>query len=302
MDNAFQLDKSQVRAAFERAAQSYDHVAILQREVLTRMAQRLECINHSPKLVLDAGSGTGNGVPVLRQRYPHAKLIELDIAHNMLLTSRAKQRARDHYLQRLFRRQNWLVCADLERLPFTQTSVDMIWSNLALQWLNTPNEAFAECYRILKPEGLLIFSTFGPDTLKELHHAFSGLHGEVHVNRFIDMHDLGDALLAAQFNSPVMEMEKIILTYDRVHDVLRELKALGAHNAMLGRRHGLMGRKTWDTLLARYEAYRTAGKLPVSYEVVYGHAWKPAQTEQASTPWKTIHLTTAHKTPSAKGE
>lgn len=275
MSEVFYTEQGRVRAAFDRAAGSYDAAAVLQREVAARMAERLDYIKLAPQVILDAGSGTGDGAVALRDRYPAARVIELDLAPSMLRVSRDKQRARTGLLSRLMHRnQPWQVCGDLQRLPLADGSVDMIWSNLALQWVNTPDAAFAEFRRVLKPGGMVMFSTLGPDTLQELRQAFEGLDNGTHVNRFIDMHDLGDAMLAGRLAEPVMDMEKIVMTYERVRDVLQDLKAIGAHNATAGRGRGLMGKQAWRAMEARYESRRRDGRLPASYEVVYGHAWR----------------------------
>ena len=283
MSEAFYTDKDRVRASFERAATSYDSAAVLQREVSDRMAERLDYIKLQPAVILDAGSGTGYGAAMLRQRYPQARVLELDLAHGMLCASREKQRDGQGMLGRLFRRPvSWQLCADVERLPLADNSVDMIWSNLAIQWVNVPDSVFAEFQRVLKPEGMVMFSTLGPDTLTELRAAFGAVDGATHVNQFIDMHDLGDALMHCGFSEPVMDMEKIVMTYDSVREVMHDLKAIGAHNATAGRNRGLMGKHTWQRICDAYETRRRDGQLPATYEVLYGHAWK-AQPKKKPT-------------------
>ncbi|MBN3003999.1 malonyl-ACP O-methyltransferase BioC [Chromobacterium alkanivorans] len=275
MTEAFYTDKARVRASFEKAAASYDSAAVLQREVSDRMSERLDYIKFQPQVVLDAGAGTGYGSAQLRARYPDARVVELDLAQAMLQASRAKQQSGDGLLKKLFRpSQPWQVVADVERLPLADASVNMIWSSLTIQWVNVPDSVFAEFRRVLKPEGMLMFSTLGPDTLHELRGAFAGVDRATHVNQFIDMHDLGDALMRAGFAEPVMDMEKIVLTYGRAREVMADLKAIGAHNATSGRGRGLMGKHAWQRVEAAYEALRRDGKLPATYEVVYGHAWK----------------------------
>ncbi|AXE35497.1 malonyl-ACP O-methyltransferase BioC [Chromobacterium phragmitis] len=275
MSEAFYTDKARVRASFEKAAASYDSAAVLQREVSDRMAERLDYIKHQPAMILDAGAGTGYGAAGLRRRYPQARVIELDLARAMLLASRERAREGDGLLKKLFKPSApWQINADIERLPLADASVDMIWSNLTIQWVNVPDKMFAELRRVLKPEGLLMFSTLGPDTLSELRGAFAGVDGATHVNQFIDMHDIGDALMRAGFAEPVMDMEKIVLTYGDAKSVMRDLKAIGAHNATAGRGRGLMGKAAWRKVEEAYEQHRRDGKLPASYEVVYGHAWK----------------------------
>lgn len=270
--NEFSIDKKQVRLAFSRAAAGYDSVAVLQREVCTRMLERLEYIKLQPGRILDAGSGTGWGSRQLSTKYPAAQLLALDIAVGML------QAARGHsgWWQKIFssaKQQH--VCGDVEDLPLAGNSVEMVWSNLALQWCNDLPATFVELNRVLKVDGLLMFSTFGPDTLKELRLAFNGVDQHNHLNRFADMHDLGDMLTQSGFAEPVMDMEYLTLTYDDVRGILYDLKAIGAHNVTAGRRQGLMGKRAWAELLENYEQFRRDGKLPATYEVVYGHAWKP---------------------------
>jgi len=276
--NGFEIDKREVRRAFSRAATDYDAAAVLQREVCTRMLERLEYIKLKPERILDAGSGTGWGTRRLTQRYPSAQMIALDIASGMLLAARGNS----GWWQKLFGGARQLqVCGDMEALPVAANSLDMVWSNLAVQWCNDLPATFVELHRVLKTDGLLMFSTFGPDTLKELRQAFNGVDQHSHLNRFTDMHDIGDMLVHGGFAEPVMDMEYITLTYDDVRGVLQDLKAIGAHNATAGRARGLMGKNTWARLVENYESLRSNGKLPATYEVVYGHAWKP-QPKQAA--------------------
>lgn len=278
MNNNYTLDKRRLRNSFERAAASYDRAAVLQREVCERMLSRLDYIKFSPAAILDAGSGTGYGSRKLALRYPCAKLLALDIAPAMHLQVRAAVSWWRRLLpQPLSMRGSHpgYVCGDIEALPLKNSCIGMVWSNLALQWCNDLEHAFAEAHRVLQDGGLFMFSTFGPDTLKELRQAFSGADNYNHINRFTDMHDIGDMLVQSGFATPVMDMETITLTYDDVIGVMRDLKAIGAHNVTQGRQRGLTGKHAWQKAMRRYEALRTEGKLPATFEVVYGHAWKP---------------------------
>lgn len=268
---SFYTDKQQVRRSFDRAAKHYDGAAVLQREVADRMLERLDLVKLAPLHVLDAGCGTGYAGPRLRSRFKSAKLVELDIAVSMLQVAASKI----SLANRLLGKTNWQICADVEALPLASASVDLVWSSLAIQWLNEPDTAFREFHRVLKPEGLLMFSSLGPDTLIELKQAFANVDDRPHVNQFIDMHDLGDALSQAGFSSPVMDMEKIVLTYSDVKAVMHDLKSIGAHNVTTGRPRGLMGKTAFANACDTYERLRKDGKLPATYEVVYGHAWKP---------------------------
>lgn len=266
------IDKRAVRRSFDRAAPTYDAAAVLQHEVCRRSLERLDFIRHVPARILDAGSGTGNAWPGLGKRYPGARLIALDLAPGMLRQARAAV----PWHQRLLRRSPATVCGDLEQLPLAGGSIDLAWSNLALQWVNALPRAFAEMRRVLAPGGLFLFTTFGPDTLKELRTAQQDLDGHTHVSGFIDMHDIGDLLVQAGFADPVIDMETFTLTYPDVTALMRDLKAIGARNAAADRPPALSG-KAWLAAVTRnYEVLRRDGTLPATFEVVYGHAWCPA--------------------------
>ncbi|MCX7628527.1 MAG: malonyl-ACP O-methyltransferase BioC [Methylophilaceae bacterium] len=279
MDDPYRIDKRRLRMAFGRAAASYDAAAVLQREVLERMLSRLALIKLSPRLILDAGCGTGLGMERLAARYPAARLIGLDIALPML----RQAVLRGGWWSQLWRPRRDYVCGDVESLPLAAACVDMVWSNLTLQWCNDIPRTFRELHRILRPEGLLMFSTFGPDTLMELRAAAEGEAPYTRVNRFLDMHDIGDALVRVGFAEPVMDVERFVLTYDDVRGLMRDLKAIGAHNATQGRRRGLEGKSFLADLAARYERFRSQGRLPATYEVVYGLAWKGLPRPAADT-------------------
>jgi len=269
--NEFEIDKKAVRRSFSKAALQYDAAAVMQREVCERMMQRLDYIKLNPSEVLDIGSGTGWGTRQLGERYPAAQIVALDMAMGMLQASRGTL----SWWSKLFAgNAKQFVCADMEALPLKSHSMQMVWSNLAVQWCNDLPATLIELQRVLKVDGLLMFSTFGPDTLKEIRSAFKGVDGYTHSSRFADMHDIGDMLVAAGFADPVMDMEYITLTYNDVKAVMQDLRSIGAHNATAGRASGLMGKKAWGRVLENYEKLRRDGKLPATFEVIYGHAWK----------------------------
>ena len=291
--NEFEIDKHEVRRAFNRAAANYDASAVLQREICARMLERLEYIRLQPTCILDAGSGTGWGARQLGERYKQADIVVLDIAVNMLRAAIGTSR----WWQKLFSdSKQRFVCADVEDLPLAAQSVEMVWSNLAVQWCNDLPATFVEFQRVLKTDGLVMFSTFGPDTLNELRIAFNGVDDYNHVNRFADMHDIGDMLVAAGFAEPVMEMEKITLTYDDVKAVMQDLRSIGAHNVTAGRAPGMMGKAKWARIAQNYEALRRNEKLPATFEVIYGHAWKVQARKTADgrsiiqTPFNLVKL------------
>jgi malonyl-CoA O-methyltransferase len=291
MQDAYWIDKARVRASFERAAHTYDAAAVLQKSVREEMLDRLDLVKMTPSAILDAGCGTGHGSFALRQRFPQAQIISLDLAMGMLQQTYAQQPTLQRWMAKLTGKKS-LICADIEALPLADNSVDMVWSNLAIQWCNNLDQAFSEIKRVLKPNGLVMFSTFGPDTLKELRIASAQDDTTTHVSRFIDMHDIGDAMARAGFSAPVLDVEHFTLTYDDAKSVMRDLKSIGAHNATAGRARGLIGKGFFAQLAARYEQFRQEdGKLPATFEVVYGHAWAPAQHQILPDGVAPIHFT-----------
>jgi malonyl-CoA O-methyltransferase len=210
------------------------------------------------------------------KKYPKAELVSLDLALGMLWKTQSVNASFANRIKRVFgQAQQNLLCADIEQLPLADASVDMIFSNLAIQWCNDLDAAFSGMHRVLRTDGLLTFSTLGPDTLKELRAASKTDAARVSVSRFFDMHDIGDALVRAGFSAPVLDVERVVLTYENAIDVMRDLKAIGAHNAADGRGRGLQGRDFLKKITANYEQFRREDKLPATFEVVYGHAWKP---------------------------
>ncbi len=283
MNFEHQLDKQLLRRAFDRAAAHYDQSAVLQREVCDRMLSRLEYIKYLPKTIVDAGCGTGYALNALAKCYPAGHFLAVDIALSMLLQARPEQVVWRRWVPSLSDKIQY-VCGDIEQLPLKEAEAGMVWSNLAIQWCNDLKQTFAEIHRVLKVDGVFMFSTFGPDTLKELRQAFTHADNYQHVNQFMDMHDIGDLLVHSGFATPVMDMEYITLTYDDVESVMHDLKTIGAHNVSRGRRQGLMGKTAWQKAIAQYETLRQNGKLPATYEIIYGHAWKPSAETVFLTP------------------
>ncbi len=270
MQDNYTLDKSRVRASFDRAARSYDAAAVLQHEVRQRMLARLDYLKITPQSILDAGAGPGHAARALAARYPASRVVALDIAMNML-----RQAATGRVWWKPWQRAPFSrLCGDIDHLPLAAASMDFIWSSLAIQWCNDLDTVFSGISRVLRADGLFMFSTFGPDTLKELRAATAVDPGHVHVSRFIDMHDIGDALVRNGFSEPVLDVEHFVLTYDDVLGVMRDLQAIGARNAAQGRRRGLEGKGFLKRLSENYERFRQDAKLPATFEVVYGHAWK----------------------------
>jgi malonyl-CoA O-methyltransferase len=260
----FLVEPGRVRAAFDHAAQDYDDVAIVQAEVRQRLLERLELFRIGPERILDAGCGTGHAARALLRHYRGAALVALDLAPGMLREARRKR----PWLRRLDP-----VCGDAAALPLADGCVDLVFSNLMLQWCNEPDRVFAEFRRVLRPGGLVLFTSFGPDTLRELRAAWRAADAHTHVSRFIDMHDLGDSLTRNGFREPVMDMEYLTLTYPDVRTLMCDLKTMGARNATAGRSRGLTGPRRLAAMEAQYEKLRRDGRLPATWEIVYGHAW-----------------------------
>ena len=271
------LDKNAIRLSFDRAASSYDHYAVLQREIESRLFERIEFQRHEPTMILDLGCGTGSASRTLTGRFPQAGVIALDWAPAMLteVGATGTDRKSPGGLSR--------VCADMHSLPLAARSVDLIFSNLALQWSYDIPAVFREFRRIMKANAMLVFTCFGPDTLHELKQAWRAVDDLPHVNDYPDMHDIGDELLAAGFREPVMDTERLTLEYPDVMSLMRELKGIGAHNVASQRLHGLTGKSRLQSMLQAYEPFRRENRYPASYEIVYGTAFAPAEGQPVKT-------------------
>lgn len=280
------IDLARVRRLFarpERIAPS----DFLRREIAARMHERLALVKIAPRRVLDAGCGPGADLGLLQKDYPAAQIVGIDAAPAMLEAARTPASALkslNGLLNRLLPAKAGvdLLCADFGNLPFAPNSVDLVWSNLALHWHPQPDRVFAEWRRVLRVDGLLMFSNFGPDTLRELRAAFADIDDTPHALPFVDMHDFGDQLVEAGFSTPVMDMELITVTYDTAAALLADVRALGG-NPLATRARGLVGRAGWGKLLAALEqGRRSDGKLGLTFEVIYGHAFRPAPRATAA--------------------
>ena len=272
--DAFRLDRPGIREAFDRASAGYEAASALQAHVNTELLSRLDAFQFKPNTVIDLGAATGRGTADLKRRYRRALVVALDLAPGML------REARRH--QHLFRRFE-RVCGDAMRLPLADGSVDVVFSSLMLQWCDPLDVALAEVHRVLKPGGFFSFSTLGPDTLRELRAAWAAVDGYNHVNHFLDMHDVGEALVRAGLTEPVLDVDRIELDYPDTLKLMKDLKAIGAHNVTAGRPRGLAGRARLARVQAAYESFRRKGNLPATYEVIYGAAWGSAGRATAPT-------------------
>ena len=246
-----------VQASFNAAAETYDDHAILQRTVTDRLLESFDHIRVEPELILDLGSGTGYGARALARRFKKAQVHQLDLSEKMLAISRHQSRS-------LFSRQHYL-CAGVEHLPVSDNSADLIFSSLMLQWCNDLDRVFSEIRRVLKNGGVFVFASFGPDTLKELRESWRRVDENIHTNVFIDMHDVGDALIRAGLDAPVLSVEHLTMTYDECFQLMHDLKSIGAHNVNDGRRKTLTGKHRMQAMMQHYESFRRIKKLPATY-------------------------------------
>jgi malonyl-CoA O-methyltransferase len=260
------IDPAVVARSFGAASKRYDAAATLQAEVRNELLSRLELLREVPRAVLDLGAGTGIAAAELKRRYPRARVTAADIAAPMLAVARARSR---------FWRRIHCVEADAQELPFEAASFDLVFTNLMLQWLHPPDQALREIRRVIKPGGLLLASSFGPETLQELRSAWAAADDGVHVNDFIDVHDLGSALSRAGFVEPVLDVDRHVQHHADARALMRELKAIGAHNLHPQRARGFMGRQAFNRMNAAYEARRQAAGLPATWQVVYAVGWVP---------------------------
>lgn len=282
---------ARVRRVFERRAAQAERADFLWREIAARMHERLDYIRLAPQRLLDAGCGRGADLEALQKRYPEVRAVGVDLAQGM-----ARRAAADAgmtrlpaWLRRFVPSPRQLVQADFGCLPFADESFDMLWSNLALHWHPQPDAVFPEWRRVLQAGGLLMFSVFGPDTLRELRDAWReaelacGLAPAAHVLPFVDMHDFGDMLVSNGFETPVMDMETIGVTYRDADALLADVRRLGAQVPMARAdlpagtaSAGLGGRARLDALRRALDARRVDGVITLTFEIAYGHAWRRA--------------------------
>jgi malonyl-CoA O-methyltransferase len=270
------LDHDAVRESFDRASAGYEATAILQARVNDELLERVAFFGLDPAVVLDLGAGTGRGARALAQRYPRARVIALDVAPGMLREAQRKLSPDVPFD---------CVCGDAFALPLQAASTDIVFSNLMLQWCDDLDRALAEVRRVLRPGGLFAFTTFGPDTLIELRTAWAAADAvHSHVNTFLDVHDVGNAVMRAGLREPVLDVERRLLTYVDPLAVMRDLKTIGAHNVTASRARGLTGRARWRRMTEAYEAMREEGRIPATYEVIYGAAWGEVPRQGIRTP------------------
>ncbi len=265
------LDSLQIRKHLRRAERTYADYAIIQREITTRVLSRLQYIKHTPQRILDLSLHTCDSEVLLRKAFARASYINTA----PILTS--LQAAK-----RLFRKPK-SVCTPLDRLPFSDNSVDFVFMSLRLMWTQDWPLLLRECYRVLQPQGMLLFTTLGPDTLQELRAAFAAVDDRSHVHSFVDMHDIGDALVHSGFENPVMDSERVQMHYASLSQLTTDLKKTGANNSLASRSRSLMTPRQWQRVQEHYPKLATA-ELCATFEFVYGHAWVGEHKRYAVDP------------------
>ena len=278
---AAEIDKLAVRRAFEKAAKTYHDTASLQRHIAHELIEQLDYMAIAPRRILDVGAGTGFCTIALAERFPSAEIVAVDLAEAMLHETRARlcpsgiakwMPGKHRQSTRRF------VCADAEQLPLADASVDLIVSSLAFQWCNNLSAALRECRRVLTPQGLLLFSSLGPDSLRELRQAFSKVTNSAHVSRFLDLHDVGSLMVDAGLSGPVLSRDEIVEHYDSFRAALQSVRGIGASNALQSRNKALTGKALMRAAAEAYEHEAANGGYPLTYEIVYAHAWCPTQS------------------------
>ena len=270
------ISRRAVRAHFGRAASSYSAAAVLQHQVEDQLLEGLDALKRRPDWVLDVGCGPGRALQSLRQQFPNAQILGLDWALPMLQRIPEPLTKARHWGVLPNKALVHRVAGDAAALPLSGASIDLLFSSLCIQWCLDLAQLFAEWRRVLKPGGLVLLSTFGPDTLKELRQAWAGVDAGAHVNHFFDMHDIGDAMMRAGFTNPVLSTERFVLSYEHPRAVIQELKHIGATNAMSARKAGLGGRRALQSMLQNYPLNADA-RAEASFEVVFASAYAPAE-------------------------
>lgn len=266
---------SRLRKAFDQRATRLVAVNFFLREVARRMQAHLDGINLAPKQIMDMGCAIGHDFSILQKKYPNAQLLGLDWSWPML--TQAAQRSWVVKLkQYLYQRRTYFIQADWSYLPIASNSIDLIWSNLALHWATLPNQILEQWIKPLRTNGLIILSTLGPDSLKELRTAFATVDTDAHIPLFIDMHDLGDMLIDQGLSDPVVDTERLTITYETPQSLLKDVRTLGIYPG-IDVRPGLRGRIWLQQIYTALDAQRDVdGLIHLSVELIYAHAWKLA--------------------------
>ena len=277
------INKNKKRIAFNRAAITYDKHAVLQKRISSDLLERLSLIKIDPTIILDLGSGTGENNSIFKSHYKKKKIINYDFSEKMLELARAKENDILGLGRYLGKKKISYVCGDMEKLPFRNNVIDLVWSTSSLQWCPDLNKTLCEIKDILNHGGLFIFSTFGPKTLNELSNINKSLFNSDRVNNFLDMHEIGDMLVSSGFSDPVLDSDIYTLTYSNVDKLFVDIKNIGATSSYNQEKKGLGGRGYLKKISIEYEKYKKSGLFPATYEVIFGHAWNMNKNHKYKT-------------------
>ncbi len=257
------------RRRFERAAASFDSADFVHRLTREGLFSRLQPVVVDAGTVLDLGSATGGAGRQLRGRFRRAHIVSLDVSRNMLCRSRTKRA----WYETLLARPQSFVQADAARLPLADDSVDFVFCNLLLPFVDNPDGVLSEVGRVLRGGGVFAFATLGPDSLLEIRRAWGAVDDDAHVNHFLDMHDVGDALLRAGLRDPVLDVDPLTVRYESAEKLFADLTSVGARNALRARRPALTGRRRYDAMLAALQGQNDGAIIELRLELVYGHCF-----------------------------
>lgn len=266
------INKKFKKKIFDRAAFTYDDYAVLQNKIIDNLFKRMDLITLNPEIAIDLGCGTGRVSKILHNKFTNLDLINFDLSEGML--SFAKNKNSNNLFPFLRKKKNSYICGDIDYLPFKNESFDLIWSSSAFQWSNNINSSFKQVLNILKPGGLFIFSTFGPNTLNELGKISEEIFDTSTINNFFDFNIIGDLLKNSGFKDSVLDVENYVLTYQNPKNLLIDLKKIGATAGEIDHNRGLVGKNFISKYLKSYEKFKENNLYPATYEVIYGYAWK----------------------------
>ena len=270
------LRQRDIRRRFDRAAADFDNADFVHAVTRDGLTARLEPMVLKPAAVLDLGSATGSMGRALRKRFRRAHIVSLDLSRAMLEAARNNKA----WLSRAS-----FVQSDAERLPFAEASFDLVVANQLLPWTPDPQRVFAEVSRVLKKGGVFAFAALGPDSLREIDRAWAAVDAGVHVNRFADMHDIGDGLVRAGLADPVLDVDRLHVSYENLGKLFADLTQTGARNTLADRARGLTGKGRFRAMAAALESRGPGGGILLDLELVYGHCWG-AGPKNDPTDWR----------------
>ena len=253
-----------IRRRFDRAASGFDDADFVHAVTRHGLYSRLKPLLLKPEAILDLGSATGAMGRLLRKRFRRAHVVSFDLSHAMLAQARSNKA--------WFSRSSF-VQGDAHQLSFSNGAFDMVVANQVLPWAPDPQPIFDEVSRVLRKGGVFAFATLGPDSLREIERAWAGIDAGAHVLRFPDMHDIGDGLVRSGLRDPVLDVDRLAVTYENVDSLFADLTRAGARNVLEHRSQGMVGKRAFRAMTDALAASGTDGKIVLELELVYGHCW-----------------------------